>query len=107
MTDLVPADRIEQIVGALRHDLIHIGRAVTGDQAVYILHSSECRDSGIDLRACQFSIALDRGIAASDWSGHEDRPVLLGVHQKRLMPFEDLDTAGYLDVQLIPSGGDS
>jgi hypothetical protein len=32
------------------------------EQTVYILHSRECLTSGIDLRDCRFSLALDRQI---------------------------------------------
>lgn len=52
MTEIVSADRIEQIVGARRHPTHHLGRAVSGAQSVYILHSSACVASGLDLRAC-------------------------------------------------------
>lgn len=46
MTDLVPADQIEQIVGARRHPLAHLGRAVSAEQTVYILHSQRCKGDG-------------------------------------------------------------
>ena len=35
MTDLVPADQIEQIVGIQRHPYRHYARAVTAEQTVY------------------------------------------------------------------------
>lgn len=60
MTNFVPADQIERIVGARRHATHHLGRAVSAEQAVYILHSVACKDSGLDLRECPFSLALDR-----------------------------------------------
>lgn len=104
MSELVPADQIEQIVGARRHRKAHLGRAVSGEQTVYILHSHLCRDSGIDLRQCRFSRALDRGISvgadATAWSGHEDRLVLLGVWHDRLIPVKDLDD-GDAGVELL------
>lgn len=59
MTDLVPTDEIEGIVGAARHPTEHIGRRV--GQTFYILHSRECLDGGVDLRECVYSVALDRG----------------------------------------------
>ncbi|UIU47024.1 hypothetical protein [Microcystis phage MinS1] len=89
MTDLVPADRIEQIVGARRHALAHLGRAVSAEQTVYILHSQRCKDSGIDLRACGYSRALDRGIDLGDWDGHEDQLVTLMHAHGFLMPDDD------------------
>lgn len=84
MTDLVPADKIEQIVGAPRHRTDHIGRAVSSKQMVYITHSHECRVSGIDLRGCPYSLALDRGINPGEWT--EDVPVRLAIVDRRLVP---------------------
>lgn len=86
MADLVPADQIEQIVGARRHAHQHLGRAASAEQTVYVLHSEKCRDSGIDLRECEWSLALDRGIDLDDWSGHEDRAVVLAFRRGRLFP---------------------
>ncbi len=62
MSGLVNPDQIEQLVGIRRHQTEHFGRADSTEQTVYILHSQECKDSGIDLRECPFSIALDQGI---------------------------------------------
>lgn len=86
MTDLVPADEIEQIVGARRHSHQHLGRAVSAAQKIYILHSEQCRDSGIDLRECPYSIALDRGIDLDWWHKHQDRAVVLAPYHERLVP---------------------
>jgi hypothetical protein len=86
MTALVPGESIEQIVGASRHSHQHLGRAVSAEQTVYILHSQRCKDSGIDLRECQWSRVLDNGIDPADWSGFEDRPVALAVIKGRLFP---------------------
>lgn len=83
MTDLVPADQIEQIVGMSRQPLVHLGRAVTAEQTVYILHSQACKDSGIDLRKCRYSVALDRGIDPEMWI--EDQPVVLRIAAHRLV----------------------
>ena len=69
MSNLVPPSEIEGIVGAHRHAVSHFGRAVSSEQTVYILHSRECVDSGVDLRDCPFSVALDKGI---DLVGPED-----------------------------------
>lgn len=86
MSALVPGDQIEQIVGVERHATRHYVRAVSAEQVVYILHSHECKDSGIDLRECPFSVALDRGIDEYDWSDREDRPVLVRVRNGFLIP---------------------
>jgi hypothetical protein len=79
MPDLVPAQDIERIVGVKRHGWAHIGRAVSAEQRVYILHSQRCLDSGIDLRECKYSVALDDGIDLDDWGEWEDMPVFLQV----------------------------
>lgn len=83
MTELVDADRIERIVGAKRHQFLHLGRMVSAEQKVYVLHSEWCRadhDAGRrDLRECRHSLALDNGIDTSAWEGWEDEPVLLNI----------------------------
>ena len=79
MSELVPAEEIEAIVGANRHPQWHLGRAVSETEAVYILHSQPCKDSGIDLRKCPYSRALDKGIDVAVWEGSEDTPVVLYI----------------------------
>ena len=88
MSDLVPSENIERIVGTTRDRLAHYGRAVSDEQTVYILHSHECKNSGIDLRDCRFSIALDRGICIEDWDGFEDVAVALSIrsNDRHLIP---------------------
>lgn len=90
MSDLVAPEEIERIVGAERHATMHIGRADSATQTVYILHSQECKGSGVDLRDCHLSVALDRGIEQPSWDGYEDRPVALGIIRDRLVPLVDL-----------------
>ena len=92
MTDLVAAEDIEHIVGIERHRQSHYGRAVSAEQTVYILHSRRCLDSGIDLRECRFSLALDEGISESQWKDAEDKPVLLGVWNGRLVPLRTTES---------------
>lgn len=89
MSALVPADQIEQIVGARRHALAHLGRAVSAEQTVYILHSQACKDSGFDLRSCGYSLALDRGIDVHDWENRQDQVVTLMHEHGYLMPDDD------------------
>lgn len=84
MAERVPADQIERIVGATRHPTDHIGRAVSAEQKVYILHSAECYGTTPDLRRCPFSLALDRGINPREWI--EDEPVVLRIRRSRLFP---------------------
>ena len=77
MTDPVPAVSIEQIVGRRRHPTDHIARRI--GQAVYILHSVECRESGHDLRACDYSRALDMGCGVVSWEPYGESPVVVAV----------------------------
>jgi len=86
MTDLVDRSEIEKLVGARRSPGAHLGRADSEAGKVYILHSQVCLDSGMDLRGCRFSIALDFGIDMDDWEGFEDETVGLLVFEDRLMP---------------------
>lgn len=93
MTRLEPSDHIESIVGAKRDATLHIGRAVSAEQRVYIMHSKKCSDSGIDLRDCSFSVALDGGIDAQEWDGMEDKAVVLHIAEDtgRLVPLKEAD----------------
>lgn len=93
MTDLVPADQIEQIVGIQRHPYRHYARAVTAEQTVYILHSQACRDHTPDLRTCIYSRALDRGIDAvsDEWEGYHDSPQRVALYDGWLVPWAWLD----------------
>ncbi|WP_054953069.1 hypothetical protein [Flaviflexus massiliensis] len=90
MTHLVHPEEIETIVGATREQSRHIARAVSSEQTVYILHSVECRDTVEDLRNCDFSLALDRGINPDHWSEYEDRPVHVSVLNGQLIPLKEL-----------------
>jgi hypothetical protein len=91
VADLVDPQSIEAIVGVERHATEHYGRAVSGEQEVYVLHSQACRETTPDLRDCAFSVALDRGIEHhvpwSSWRRLLDRPVLLHIrHDGWLVP---------------------
>lgn len=86
LSELVPGEYIEQIVGQKRHKTVHYARAVSAEQAVYVLHSHHCLASGIDLRACEYSVALDRGIELDRWRGFEDEAVALYIEGGRLRP---------------------
>lgn len=84
MADLVPAVDIERIVGEKRHAMAHIARAVSREQAVYILHSEACLVARPDLRECPWSLALDEGIDLDEWI--EDVPLRVGIMDGRLVP---------------------
>jgi len=86
VSDIVPTDEIEDIVGAERHEWAHLGRAVSGEQRVYILHSKRCIDVVGDLRDCAWSEALNKGIVFSEWGDWEDQPVWLWIVAGRLLP---------------------
>lgn len=78
MTSLVPSTEIERLVGAKRQATAHVGRIKTTDDVMHILHSQECKDSGIDLRDCPYSKALDHGLFnIPAWKGFYDMPVTL------------------------------
>ena len=83
MTSLVPADSIEQVVGRRRHPTDHIARRI--GQTVYILHSVECREAGHDLRACDFSRALDIGCDHLSWEPYGESPVFVAVSRGGLL----------------------
>ncbi len=101
MSDLVSPSEIERIVGAERHPVAHIGRAVDAEARVYILHSERCRTQYPELRDCPYSRALDRGILRRQWEGFTDRPVKLwvSVASGRLVPdrLADTDTLDHAD----------
>lgn len=82
MSRIEAADKIEGIVGVKRHANEHWGRAVSAEQRVYVLHSEECVARGIDLRKCEYSIALDYGIDLGLWAEYQDRPVLLLIDEE-------------------------
>ena len=88
MTDLIKPDEIEILVGTRRHPIWHIGKVDTARQQVYIMHSYQRRHSGIDLRVCTFSLALDQGLQDEDWEGMQDVPVVLALGPTlRLVPY--------------------
>lgn len=94
MSDHVDADKIEQIVGLPRHQHMHFARAVSVEQRVYVLHSAVCRASTPDLRDCEYSVALDRGIDKKLWRHWWDVPVFAGIHHRRLVPIGEWTPAG-------------
>lgn len=94
MSNLVPTEDIERIVGVDRHWSLHLARAVSAEQKVYVLHSQqcweECEDAPEDLKECPYSLALDNGIDESEWMEHEDKPVIVSIEgswgSSRLVP---------------------
>lgn len=86
MSELVDPDSIEEIVGATRHPLRHLARAVSGEETVYVLHSMRCVSKGRDLRECSYSRMLDVGIDRARWEGFEDRAVVVHLSPGGLVP---------------------
>jgi hypothetical protein len=87
MSELENPHEIESIVRAKRHPTKHLGRLVSDDETIYILHSAECVAAPADLRECRFSQALDRG-ASPRWEEFRDRAVTLGLGVRREAPWE-------------------
>ena len=97
MTARVPSNQIEAIVGINRKQFVHVARAVTTEQTVYILHSAHCLSQFGDLRDCPFSKALDAGIDRDYWQGYEDQPIIAGIAKTgELVPDQILTTDGEL-----------
>ena len=87
MTDLVKSEDIEAYVGVKRNSQdVHYGRAVSATGHWFILHSQKCIDSGIDLRDCEYSLALDRKVNLEAWLDRLDMPVVLRIWNGRLIP---------------------
>ena len=86
MSNLVSPKKIEEIVGTHRRKTMHIGRAVSAERQVYILHSKGCIDTVDDLRDCPFSRALDKGIDEQLWTPWQDKAVVLRIARARLAP---------------------
>lgn len=86
MSDLVVPQDVQEIVGQPRQQSVHMGRAVSAEGRVYIMHSQSCYDQVADLRKCRYSKALDAGIDPSKWAAWQDRPVLLCVVNGELLP---------------------
>lgn len=87
MTELVPAEKIETIVGRERHATAHYGRAVSEEDTLYILHSQHCLETRGDLRECIYSLALDNGLRLRDWGRYVDMPMRLAITETgRLVP---------------------
>ena len=91
MSELVDSSKVAGIVGTERGLDCHYGRAVSAEQKVYILHSYRCLASGIDLRDCVYSLALDNDIDLYDWKGCLDVPVVLDIQGIRLVPLRRLE----------------
>lgn len=83
MVEQISAEQATNKVGVDRHNKVHLGRASSADQKVYILHSGECLiETGGNLLSCEYSQALEWGIDSSKWE--EDIPTVLGIFNGRL-----------------------
>ncbi|OZD48626.1 hypothetical protein CH252_19045 [Rhodococcus sp. 06-1477-1B] len=86
MSRLEPADTIEATVGAPRHATLHIARADSSEQRVYLLHPEACvaahQADGADLRDCLFSLALDEGIDMGPWEDFQDVPAVVEIDEE-------------------------
>lgn len=82
MTRIESAKTIEATVGAKRHETIHVARAVSDEERVYVLHSKECVREYADLRTCPFSLALDEGIDLGPWEDSQDVAVEVEIDEE-------------------------
>lgn len=86
MSRIESADKIEGIVGAKRHSTLHVARAVSAEQRVYVLHSRECieriTERSSDIRLCPFSVALDEGIDLGPWQDFQDVAVDVEIDEE-------------------------
>lgn len=76
---------IEGVIGARRHEELHIARAISAKQ-VYVLHSRQCIEAitarGSYLRACPYAFALENGVDLSTWGGFEDIAVVVEINEE-------------------------
>lgn len=86
MSKLVPTEEVESVVGATRHQTLHIGRAVTETETLYLLHPHSCKDTGIDLRECEYSLAMDIGINPERWTNFFDQAVFVEIENEMVVP---------------------
>ena len=87
MSEQVPAEDIERLVGIQRHATRHYANAISAEQTVYVLHSHKCKALRADLRDCMYSRALDNGIDLAVWADWQDQPVRVSINSsQRLIP---------------------
>ena len=94
MSNKVDPNQIEEIVGTKRNRKAHIGKFVSEEDKVYIMHSRECVVAHEDLRQCKFSLAMDTGLPEKAWNKYADKTVLLGIMKDFLVPLIELNEAG-------------
>ncbi len=88
MSEIVPADQIEGLVGIERHAIHHYARVNSDEQIFYVLHSKSCLSLERPITQCGFTYALDRGIDEYLWSDFMDTPVRVRVRGGDLLPYE-------------------
>lgn len=83
----VPAEEIEGIAGAERHETRHIVRLFSEHETVFILHSAVCKERiPNNLVDCPFSVALDKhGVDPEQWP--VDEPAFAVIDGGRLVPW--------------------
>ena len=88
MSDLVDSDLIESIVGAARHEELHLGRWVSSTNIVYILHPHQCaaRVTLRPLTECAYSRELDYGLSEDMWDGWQDQTAVLRLSVSGMIP---------------------
>lgn len=79
MERIVPDEHMEQLVGARRSRELHIAKASSRDQRVYILHPWTCLSDNEDVAGCEFHEMLENGISLDKWQDSLDIPVVIGL----------------------------
>ena len=86
MTDIVPSEDIERLVGVKRRADAHCGRVLFDQGRFVILHSQGCLNATADLTECAYSVALDVAIACGDtFEQWPVDPVILGLSHEDLI----------------------
>lgn len=88
MSTRIPRSQVEQVVGARRHQTLHIARWRLDSWQLCILHPEVCKVVHADLRDCPLSLALDHMSDADGDHWPLDEPVFVVLNkQGKLEPW--------------------
>lgn len=93
MTECVTWEQMQEVFGIPRLDHVHVAKAVSDEQVLYILHSQDCLDRTEDLRTCPYAEAQNQGVDEAAWEPYLDKIVVVALMQNwtgpRPSPFQD------------------